>query len=1148
MGSVDRQNRLLAAEDWKKIYQSFRNADFQSYDFDNLRRTMIAYLRENYPEDFNDYIESSEYLALIDLIAFLGQNLAFRFDLNARDNFLELAERRESVLRLARLLSYNPKRNVPANGLLKFTAIATTEEVIDSNGRNLSNQTILWNDPSNNNWYEQFIKVINAAMSETTQFGRPQDRAVLSGVATEQYRINGTNTEVPTYNFNKNIDGRNMEFDIVSTVFKNSDAIYEEAPFPGNNLAFLYRDDGGGPPSSNTGFFLHFRQGSLQQGNFNVARPNPNEVVDLDATGVNNTDVWLYDLDTIGLESNLWTQVESLTGNNIIYNSSQKGNRKIYAVQTRTSDAVRLVFTDGVFGELPQGNFKVYYRVSNGLSYKINPNNIKSVTIDVPYLSRRGKEETLTITLGLKYTVTNASSSETSDSIKQNAPGTYYTQNRMITGEDYNVLPLGISQDILKVKAVNRVSSGISRYFDLKDTSGKYSSTNIFGTDGILYKENFKETFNFAFATKSDIESVVTNQIVPILKKKTLYDFYLDNYPEVNLGTPFLSWNRISKGTNVSTGYLSNNTTNEPRTVGAFTTSNLRFIVNDSLLKFLPPPGFRAFDSKNNFIPNSAKFTPGEKPYIWTKTVNIVGSGVYGSTNTLPNGEGPIKFNEIIPTGAELSVIIPKFVREFTDSVRTRIFDLIFAQKEFGLRYDTNDNSWKIISESNVDKISEFSLGKAGDISNQQLDASWLILFETDGEVYTVTHRSTRYVFESVKEVRFFFDSSDKIYDTNTGKIIKDKISVLGINTKPLDVFPLDTNFEWEIIDEFKGADGYIDSKKISISFTDKDQDSVIDDPEIFRRIVEPEVEPTQKIIFQQRRTALDGVTDYFYIPNTDDLILTYNTQSEIDTNLQTGIADGQLVYLLDEKLVKKFVRNGLPQFQVTNEYRGFFGRDNLKFQYVHSADSSARLDPSSTNIMDVYLLTRTYDTEYRRWIRKEIDTKPLPLSSDALFINFGSKLEKVKAISDEVIYHPVKYKEVFGSTAPLPLQATFKVVKSNNVSVSDSDVKLSVINAINEFFAIENWEFGDTFFFTELTTYIMNKVAPNISNIVIVPKDQNLSFGSLYEIKSNADEIFISSATVNDVEIISEITASRLRTNGTVLTSLNNNTGIQST
>ena len=105
MSSTDRLNRLLLAEDWKRVYQSYKNAEFQSYDFDTLRRTMIQYLRDNYPEDFNDYIESSEYLALIDLIAFLGQNISFRIDLNARENFLELADRRDSVLRLARLIS-----------------------------------------------------------------------------------------------------------------------------------------------------------------------------------------------------------------------------------------------------------------------------------------------------------------------------------------------------------------------------------------------------------------------------------------------------------------------------------------------------------------------------------------------------------------------------------------------------------------------------------------------------------------------------------------------------------------------------------------------------------------------------------------------------------------------------------------------------------------------------------------------------------------------------------------------------------------------------------------------------------------------------------------------------------------------------------
>ena len=82
MATTDRQNRLLVAEDWRKIYQSFQQADFKSYDFETLRRTMVAYLRENYPDDFNDFVESSEYVALIDLIAYVAQALSFRVDLS----------------------------------------------------------------------------------------------------------------------------------------------------------------------------------------------------------------------------------------------------------------------------------------------------------------------------------------------------------------------------------------------------------------------------------------------------------------------------------------------------------------------------------------------------------------------------------------------------------------------------------------------------------------------------------------------------------------------------------------------------------------------------------------------------------------------------------------------------------------------------------------------------------------------------------------------------------------------------------------------------------------------------------------------------------------------------------------------------------
>jgi len=175
MATTDRQNRLLVAEDWRKIYTSFQQANFKSYDFETIRRTMVAYLRENYPDDFNDYIESSEYVALLDLIAYISQSLSFRVDLNARENFLETAERRNSILRLARLINYNAKRNLAATGLLKFSSVTTTENVKDSSGTDLSNVTVVWNDGTNANYREQFINILNAANSAGQKFGKPQE-------------------------------------------------------------------------------------------------------------------------------------------------------------------------------------------------------------------------------------------------------------------------------------------------------------------------------------------------------------------------------------------------------------------------------------------------------------------------------------------------------------------------------------------------------------------------------------------------------------------------------------------------------------------------------------------------------------------------------------------------------------------------------------------------------------------------------------------------------------------------------------------------------------------------------------------------------------------------------------------------------------
>jgi hypothetical protein len=117
-------------------------------------------------------------------------------------------------------------------------------------------------------------------------------------------------------------------------------------------------------------------------------------------------------------------------------------------------------------------------------------------------------------------------------------------------------------------------------------------------------------------------------------------------------------------------------------------------------------------------------------------------------------------------------------------------------------------------------------------------------------------------------------------------------------------------------------------------------------------------------------------------------------------------------------------------------------------------------------------------------------------------------------------------------------MQATFKIVKNAGRVTDDNDLKSRTIGAINKFFALDNWDFGETFYWSELSTYIMQDLAPDISSIVLVPRDATSSFGSLFEIKAESDEIFISAATVKDVEIISSITAERLKASGSIVTS----------
>jgi hypothetical protein len=1163
MAIISRQTGLLAAENWKKVYQTFREADFTTYDFETLRKSMIDYIKLYYPEDFNDFTESSEFIALIDLIAFLGQNLAFRTDLNARENFLDTAERRDSILKLAKLISYNPKRSIPASGFLKIDSVSTTENIFDSDGINLSNTTILWDDPANENWLEQFTTVVNASLVSNQMVGKPGNSQAINGIRNDEYSLNVLPSIVPVFRFETSIENRKTNFEIVSASSIGKSYVYEVPPDFSKPFNFLYRNDNNGNASNNTGYFFYFKQGELSSSDFVINEATPNKAVDINVNNINNTDVWLYSLNSNSTTKNLWTAVPSTAGINVIYNTVEE--RDLYQINTRAADQISLAFGDGSYSNIPQGNFRLYHRASNGFSYKITPEEMRSITVSFNYTSRDNRTETITFRAGLRYTVTNAAPRETTDDIKQKAPQQYYTQNRMITGEDYNILPYTSFSKIVKSKSINRTSAGLSRYLDVLDTTGKYSSTNIFGQDGVLYRTEYVRSFNFKFNNTNDIQKVLYNNVInDILASKEMMHYYYSNVESipplssvVSAGTFIVGryylitsigltdfttlgaaenkvgiyfqataagtdfgvgsgtaleaplWNLSTTGNNSATGYFIRN--NAPLSVSMSSTTNTRYIRPGAVLKFAAPPGYY-FNASNTLVPGKPR-TSSDRINFYAAVMQVYGDGTNNGIGNFTNGSGPVVLNSIVPTGALLETIVPVYKNNFSSGYVLTMSGRVAGYENFGLYYDGTSQSWGFVND---------------------LSQDWMVKFEFRNNIndYLVTYRGIEFVFHSPIETTFYFDKSLKIYDSKTATVIKDQVKVLKSNSKPDSSEALGNDCTWHVYKQVVDNDGYVDNTRIYVTYADSDDDGVPDDPTVFEYLVNPALNGAFKKIFF-RSVATTGYNKFFNLVLVEDgAILSQYANKAALLNNKDSLEVGQIFYAHDENAFYTIGQDDSGKTIVgpLERYAAYTGRRDLYYQYRHNIPNTRRVDPNISNIIDVYMLTSEYNESYRLWIADTTNTivEPNMPTSNELALEF-SELNNIKAISDSIVFHSASYKPIFGDKATNNLQATFKVVKNPNLNISDADIKTSVVNAINTYFDITNWDFGESFYFSELAAYLHKVLSPNIASIIIVPKDSTISFGNLQQINSEPNEIIISAATVDNVEIITAITASQI-------------------
>ena len=1120
MATSSRQSGLFGVNDWKAIYETFREADFRSYDYETLRKSFIDYLRLYYPETYNDYIESSEFIALLDVMAFMGQGLAFRNDLNTRENFIDTAERRDSVVKLADLVSYTPKRNTCASGYLKISSMRTSENVLDSNGVNLSNVPISWNDPSNRNWLDQMNSVINATLIDSQKIGRPGNSSDILGVTTSEYGIQLPTNSLPIVPFTTKVDGTSMNFELVSATSLDQEYVYEIPPAPASQLNMLYRNDKLGFGSPNTGFMFYFKQGTLQPYNFNFQQQISNQTINIDVAGVNQTDTWLYQT-TVDNTLGLWKQVENVYAD--AYLQTESSDKKIFSVGSRANDEVTYVFGDGVFSEMPVGNFRAYVRSSNALTYTIAPSEMNGIAVSITYVSRTGSNETLTMNLALPVSITNAQGRESISAIKQRAPTRYYTQNRMVNGEDYTNFPYTLYNSIIKSKAINRSSIGVSKNLDLLDPTGKYSSTNSFGDDGALYQESIDGFLTLQANNTSDIIQFFTDDLASVLALNRANQYYIQNYtryayPGTGGGTT-LYWKTSSVDSSSETGYFYSlsGAIELPQPLGTFTTTNAKYATTGALLKFIAPNG-NYFDADNRLVAGVP--TGGEKNYIWSTVLNVVGDGNNNGEGKFANGQGPVTLNGYVPNGVTVTEIIPVFDNSLSSTIIQQAILKIELQQDFTLIFNNalliNQERWSIGAASNANYFVKFT-----SLGNNR---------------YTITYRSLTYYFGSVADTRFTFNKNELVYDPFTGKIIQDFINVLGINTVFNSAMALGEDTKVNILGQTVESDGYVNDFQVEIAATDVNNGQLILDPDFFNDITGYVNAGANIGVYVFFRTITDPVnlTRQLIVPSSD-IVYTYGTKNQIEI-VKYEFAVGQLFYAYTDNKFYKSVQDPTvttPSYIVTlqTDYSVKSGRQGIDYQYRHNANNTTRIDPATTNIVDLYLVTQAYYTAYNNYVKDTTSTVVKPNQPTLNELNTSYPLvQDYKMLSDSVILNSVTFKPLFGAKADQSLRATIKVVKSQSTNASNSEIRSSVLAGMDSYFDINNWNFGDTFFFSELSAYLHEQIGELLSSVILVSDDPEKLFGDLYEIKCRPYEIFVNAAVTEDIVIVPALTPATMQ------------------
>jgi len=110
----------------KKVVK--KEVSYLGRDFSSIRQNLIEFAKTYFPNQYNDFNESSPGMMFIEMASYVGDVLNYYVDNQYRETLLNYAEEKKNVYNIAQSYGYKPKTAVPASVELEVTQVVPAKE------------------------------------------------------------------------------------------------------------------------------------------------------------------------------------------------------------------------------------------------------------------------------------------------------------------------------------------------------------------------------------------------------------------------------------------------------------------------------------------------------------------------------------------------------------------------------------------------------------------------------------------------------------------------------------------------------------------------------------------------------------------------------------------------------------------------------------------------------------------------------------------------------------------------------------------------------------------------------------------------------------------------------------------------------------